>query len=476
MSNKVSAIAVVGLSAVCLGLLWNQKNASRDVPVDEVAVERPAGAPETRPVVEKFGRGTVSVSSQEVRKFVADEFVVHFEISQKNKDKNKAFTQLGENREKILALFKKLDIGKSNFEQASVNVREDWSYVNSKQKLNGYVASQIFKVYFSSKEKVESLEKEFAAFPFVVSVSSRGQLKNADAMEVETIKGACKKATERAEEFAHSVGAKVGTVVTVDGNSNVSAFNYSDSVSVYASVEASMRLQGKNQSKNSYITVNQYERKKFLADKFEVTARILVEGKDKESLYKTTSEKRIQVETLAKDLGVAASEIEAQSMSIRKKSDWELRNPERAKNPFVANQSIQVNFLSKDGAVAFFSALAEIENVMPQSPVPTVRNEDSLRVEVTNIAGKKALARAKALAEGFGGKMGDVVNVGDNMSRGYDEMVLDEVVYEDDMTNGAMLRGKSAMLLGAGGNSSGLNIADSVEISSFISVVTELKF
>lgn len=464
MSSKVSAIAVVGLSAVCLGLLWNQNN-----PVENPA----AGTPESKPVVEKQGRGTISVSSQEIQKFVADEFVVHFEISQKNKDKNKAFTQLGESREKILALFKKLGIEQKDFEQASVSVREDRKYFDRKQVLDGFIASQDFKAYLPGKEKVELLEQEFTALPFVVKVWSKGQLKNADALEVKTIKDACTKAMKRAEEYANSVGAKVGTVITVDGASGVDDSDLSDSVSVYALTKTSMRLLGKNQSKNSYITVNQAESKKFLADKFVVETQIHMEGKDKESLYKNVAEKRLQVETLAKDLGVAASEIDVLSMGIRKKEHWEMLDSERSQNPFVASQYVQVNFLSKDGAVAFFSALAEMENVMPNSPVPAVRNEDSLRVEVTNIAGKKALARAKALAEGFGGKMGDVVNVGDDRFSGLESVAVNEVVYDGVMmSNSPRPRGKAVL----GASAPGMNIADSVEISSFISVVTELKY
>ena len=190
MSSKVSAIAVVGLSAVCLGLLWNQNS-----------IEKPAaGTSESKPVVEKFGKGTASVSSREVRMFPADEFKVHFQISQKNKDKNKALTRLEESREKIQALFEKQGIEKKNYEHASVNIRENRKYINKKQVLDGFVADQSFDVYFSNKEKVMSLEQELAALPFVESVTSTGRLKNAEAMEQETIKAACKKAMQRADE------------------------------------------------------------------------------------------------------------------------------------------------------------------------------------------------------------------------------------------------------------------------------------
>ncbi|MCF0106904.1 MAG: SIMPL domain-containing protein, partial [Holdemanella sp.] len=342
-----------------------------------------------------------------------------------------------------------------------------WEYVKDKRVKSGFIAKQVFNVQLNSKESVDALQQEFTLLPFVESAETSARLKNADSLEVETIKGACKKAMERADEYAHSVGTKAGKAFMVEGMSGVNEFNSSDSVGVYASMKVSMGISGKKSPEKSYIKVYQSESQKFVADKFLVTAEISVDGKDKEPLYKTIAEKRVALETLAKDLGVAASEIECLSLSIGKKSEWAMRQPENAGKPFKASQKIQVSFLSKEAAVAYFTALAHFENVMTESPAPTLINKDSLRVQVTRDAGKKALALARALAEGFGGKMGDVVRVGDSSSEGDDiqrSMALDDAVYEVSFE--PVGKAGLAGLLGGGGSSM-MNIADSVEIHSF---------
>ena len=100
---------------------------------------------------------------------------------------------------------------------------------------------------------------------------------------------------------------------------------------------------------------------------------------------------------------------------------------------------------------------------------------------VTEIAGRKAMARARAIAEGFGGKVGDVVFVGDNSTEEYN--IVSEISYESSARGKTVLgnsRGVSgayfdglAGLLG-GGDASGM-IADSVEVSSHVNVIAELK-
>lgn len=480
MSNKVSLVAIAGLSAVCLGLLWNQQNGAGQ----DVVSQSPAlGLPDSKPVLEKTGRGTITVASEDQHMFVADEYITTFSIVQRNKDKGKAFSLMNANREKVMALFKKMNIDEKRVDQTSVDVKKDWTYEKNIRRDDGFVATQHFRVILSSKDDAETLEQELTQFSFVEESRIWSQLKNAEAMEVETIKSACKKVKQKADEYAQSVGANVGTAITVSGHSSVDQFNSTDSVGVFANVQASMRLVGKNESKNSYITVNQYENKKFLADKFIVSACIVIDGSNKELLYKQVAEKRGQIEDLAKNLGIAVSDVNTESLVISKKTKWELRG-DGGKNPIAARQNVTVNFRSKDAAVTFFSALAGIEHVLPRSAEPALSNEDSLRIQVTNLAGQKALARAKALAEGFGGKIGDVVNVGDNAASGLqDYMAVNEVVmdaqprlYKAKMGRSGGFNDGLAGLLGGGDGSMGMNIADSVEISSFISVVTELKY
>ena len=74
-----------------------------------------------------------------------------------------------------------------------------------------------------------------------------------------------------------------------------------------------------------------------------------------------------------------------------------------------------------------------MENSRVLAARPVLKNEDSLRVQVTNIAGKKAMSRAKAIAEGFGGSLGKVVSVSNKPENEFGRTGLGSL-------NGALLR------------------------------------
>jgi hypothetical protein len=142
---------------------------------------------------------------------------------------------------------------------------------------------------------------------------------------------------------------------------------------------------------------------------------------------------------------------------------------------------VTVNFTSKQDAAAFLAEVGGAENVTVGDVRSVLKNSDSLKVLVTEIAGKKAMKRARAIAEGFGGKVGDVVYVGNNTS--YDYNVVNEISYESS-ARGRTVLGNSRGVSGAyfdglagflgGGDASGM-IADSVEVSSSVNVIAELK-
>ena len=160
-------------------------------------------------------------------------------------------------------------------------------------------------------------------------------------------------------------------------------------------------------------------------------------------------------------------------------------NNEPKKNRFRARQFVMVNFTSKQDAAVFLAEIGGAENVTINYVHSVLKNRDSLKVLVTEIAGKKAMVRARAIAEGFGGSLGDVVYVGNNTS--YDYNVVNEISYESSARGNSLLgnnRGLSdgvyfdglAGLLGGGegGAASGM-IADSVEVSSSVNVIANLK-
>ena len=470
MQNKVSYIVIIVLAFVCLVL---SLSIGRD---SGAAVQPKALALEPASERDALPSGGVTVSSEETKNFLADEYVTSFKIVLRDKSKDVAYKRLNESREKILALLQKHSVGPQEYELLSTSLDKDWDYAKGKRYFLGYAASQMVKVVSHSKQESDSLEFDLTGFAFVDNVSTQSRLKNAEALEVDVIKSACKKASRLAEENAQSVGAKVEKVISVDGSSDVEKLSSSDSVEVSASVSATLSLDGVENSGKSYVQVSQIENKKFLADKFVVTANIMFDGADKEALFKEMGARRGDVVQMARDLGIAESEIEAQSMTLRKKQKYEFYGNESPKKAFRATQRITVNFTSKDAAGAVLDGIVGLENVNVHNAKPVLKNEDSLRVQVVNIAGKKAMARAKAIAEGFGGSLGKVVAVSNKPVDDFGMTVLGGRANDFSLRKA---RGKSApaydILMAGSPSESKMNIADSVSVSAYLSVMAEIK-
>ena len=470
MQNKVSYVVIIVLAFVCLVLSLSIGRAS------DVAAQPKVSSLE--PVSEQDGlpSGGVTVSSEEKKNFLADEYVTSFKMVLRDKNKDVAYRRLNESREKVLALLQKHSVGPQEYELLSSSLEKEWDYAKGKRFFLGYAASQMVKVISHSKQELDSLEFDLTGFAFIDNVSTQSRLKNAEALEVDVIKSACKKASRLAEVNARSVGTKAGKVISVEGSSEVEKLSSSDSVEVSASVSATLSLDGVENDGKSYVRVTQIENKKFLADKFVVTANIVFDGTDKEALFKQMGARRGDVVQMAKDLGVAESEIEAQSMTLRKKQRYEFYGNESQKKAFRAIQRITVNFTSKDAAGAFLDGLVGLENVNVHSAVPVLKNEDSLKVQVVNIAGKKAMARAKAIAEGFDGSLGKVVAVS---NKPVDEFGMTLLGGRANDFSLRKARGKSApaydILMAGSSSESKMNIADSVSVSAYLAVMAEIE-
>lgn len=419
--------------------------------------------------------------SLEQKKFLADMYVTNFTMVLRDKNKDKAFKLLTESREKVLALLKKHSVDPKDYEFLSARLEDEWKYDNKKRHLVGYMASQYVNVSLSTKMAADSLEMDLAALSFVENMQTGARLKNADSLEVDVIKSACKKASKMAGEYAESVGAQVGKVIMVNGTSSVESLSLSDSVEVTANMVSALSLKGVGDDRKSYVHVGQSEEKNYAADKFEVVLTISINGTSKETLIKQIAEKKDAAVKLAQDLGVAESEIDVQSMNIRKRSSWELDYYGSKNEIYSARQMVRVNFVTKDGASAYVNSVVVMENVEMDLVRPVLRNEDSLKVLVTNLAGKKAMARAKAIAEGFGGKLGNVVSV-NNQDVEYGSR-LSGLLGGGAQYMGGHARGKTALgrvngvraLMDAASPTMGLSIADSVLVSSNVNVTVEIK-
>lgn len=461
MSSKASALAIVGLTAVCLGLLWSNQQKNNETALNSgfLSAQQSASALDV---------GAVSVASRENQSFAPDRYVTILSVIQNDNDKHKALKLLEKNRSSLMESLKALGVKSGDIEPSSLGVKEDWSWVNGKRVDKGFNAVQEIQIYSSSRDAADSLENLLATFPFVQSVKTKGRLRNADSAEVLTIRKACQKASQMATEYAGGVHSKIGDVYSVKGNSSVNLYGNSDSVEVSANVAVEFRLDGVKDGGKSYVEVSQDESRKFAADKFIAITNVYMKGSDKNQLHKTALQKMDSVFTLAKNLGVAESELDVEGMTVRRRHSYDVNKDKDKSNIFEAFQTVRVNFVSKKEAATFIAEISPMKNVTVSRVHSDLRNKDSLHVQVVNAAGAKALARAKALAEGFDRKMGRVVYVGNDAGTGVKPLVE----YQGMGRSLNEEYGLSGLLGGAEGDE--MNIADSVEISAFLKVITEM--
>lgn len=483
MQNKVSYIVIIVLAFVCL--ILSMKLGRDDQANKENAATSTAPEVASEQAKVKDGWNVISLSTSEQEMFLADEYKITFKIVQKHKEKSRAFSLLNESREKVLLMLKELNVDKSNYDLYSMSISSDFERRNNGKRVKvGYDARQGVEIKLPNKSLSDAVGRKLATLDFIDDFETVGGLKNADSLEVETIKRTCKKVLKQADVYARSVGATAGRILAAEGNSNVKEYaSYSDSVGIRAELNVSVQLKGRDEPKQSYVQVSQEESKKFLADLFTISAGAVVDGDDREKIYGQVGLVKDSIVALARNLGVAESEIDVHTARIGIKSRWEFTNNESKKNRFRARQFVTVSFTSKQDAAAFLAEVGGAENVTVGDVRSVLKNRDSLEVLVTEIAGRKAMARAHAIAEGFGGKVGDVVYVGNNTS--YDYNVVNEISYESSargksvlgnsrgISNGAYFDGGLAGLLG-GADVSGM-IADSVEVSSRVNVIAELK-
>ena len=479
MQNKVSYIVIIVLAFVCLILsmklgrddLANKGNAAIAT-APEVASEQ---------AKIKDGWNVISLSNYEREMFLADEYKITFKIIQRHKEKSRTFSLLNESREKLLSMFKELNVEKSSYDMHSMSISTDVDYLKGKRILLGYVAQQVIEIKLPNKSRTDEVERKLATLDFVDELKTVGGLKNADSLEVETIKRACKKVLKEADVYARSVGATAGRILAAEGNSNVKEYaGYSDSVGIRAELNVSVQLKGRDEPKQSYVQVSQDESKKFLADLFTISAGAVLDGNNRDEIYNQVGRVKDSIVSLAKNLGVAESEIEIHTARIGIKSRWDMENNAHKKSRFRARQFVTVNFTSKQDAAAFLAEVGGADNIVVSEISSVLKNRDSLQVLVTEIAGRKAMARATAIAEGFGGKLGDVVFVGDNSSEDYN--IVNEISYESNARGRTVLGNRRGLSSSFGGGLAGLlgggagdMIADSVEVSSRVNVVVELK-
>ena len=214
------------------------------------------------------------------------------------------------------------------------------------------------------------------------------------------------------------------------------------------------------------IEVSASETKKFAADKFEMGFSLEIRGKDKEAVSKRLAERRSVIFENVKQLDIPQSDVEQNSIDIRK--EWTYRNNKRELVGYVATQNFVITVNRKIDAAALVQALSSEADVEIHRTSAQLKDVDGVQSKVIKAVGEKAKAKAKDYAEGVGAKLGRVLQInGEGGGVYYRPMRL--------RTNGLMMA-KSVMMDGAAEAAPDESaIADSVEVSASVRVTFELK-
>ena len=215
------------------------------------------------------------------------------------------------------------------------------------------------------------------------------------------------------------------------------------------------------------IEVSASETKKFAADKFEMGFSLEIRGRDKEAVFKRISERRAVIFENVKSLDIPQSDVEQNSVDIRK--EWTYRNNKRELVGYVATQNFVITVNRKIDAAALVQALSPEPDVEIRRTSAGLKDENAVQSKVIKAVGEKARSKAKEYAEGVGASLGRVLQINGEGGGIYYRPIR----YR---TNGLMMA-KSAMMDGAAAEAAPDEsaIADSVEVSASIRVTFELK-
>ena len=213
MSNKLFVLVIILMFFVAFIVVSVDKD---ETPREKLSQMLPLGDRSTP---------TVEVSASESRKYEENEFVTVASLELHGKDKELLFKQLTSRRASIFEQMKSLDVTESDIEQNTVEMRKEWSYDKGTRSLTGYVVSQLFAIRSSNRSTAAAVIAALSAELDVEINQTTASLRDKDSLKKEAIRAVGKKALEKAENYAESVGGKLGKVIAVNGD------QYGDGVS-----------------------------------------------------------------------------------------------------------------------------------------------------------------------------------------------------------------------------------------------------
>lgn len=247
MSNKLFVLVIILMFFVAFIVVSVDKD---ETPGEKLSQMLPLGDRSTP---------TVEVSASESRKYEANEFVTVASLELHGKDKELLFKQLTSRRASIFEQMKSLDVTESDIEQNTVEMRKEWSYDKGTRSLTGYVVSQLFAIRSSNRSTAAAVIAALSAELDVEINQTTASLRDKDSLKKEAIRAVGKKALEKAENYAESVGGKLGKVIAVNGD------QYGDGVS--------FRVLGARKAMD-YASAEDFASMSSVADSVEISASI----------------------------------------------------------------------------------------------------------------------------------------------------------------------------------------------------------
>lgn len=247
MSNKLFVLVIILMFFVAFIVVSVDKD---ETPGEKLSQMLPLGDRSTP---------TVEVSASESRKYEANEFVTVASLELHGKDKELLFKQLTSRRASIFEQMKSLDVTESDIEQNTVEMRKEWSYDKGTRSLTGYVVSQLFAIRSSNRSTAAAVIAALSAELDVEINQTTASLRDKESLKKEAIRAVGKKALEKAENYAESVGGKLGKVIAVNGD------QYGDGVS--------FRVLGARKAMD-YASAEDFASMSSVADSVEISASI----------------------------------------------------------------------------------------------------------------------------------------------------------------------------------------------------------
>ncbi|MFA6623373.1 MAG: SIMPL domain-containing protein [Fibrobacteraceae bacterium] len=159
------------------------------------------------------------------------------------------------------------------------------------------------------------------------------------------------------------------------------------------------------------IKVSAYHTEDFAPDAITWSLSVSIKGQNKDSLVTELKKRVTALTAFADSIGVPKDSLVTQQFSLDK--DWTWNEGKQIFNGYQISQNITATLSDPVKASKFSEGLAHIADIEIQDMTPTVKDRQAKENKVIQLATKEATAKAQALAEAAGVKLGRVYAISD---------------------------------------------------------------